>query len=257
MIDMHSHILPMVDDGSRSVKETFNMLKEAHKNGFTAIVCTPHYFQGYYESEKAQNQLLVDTLNKNIKDNWNDFNLYLGNEVFLTNEFADLFKAHKATSMNQSKYVLFEFSLNDRPMSLIELIEEIIDCGFTPILAHPERYSFVKENPDILNSIISEGVLLQCNYGSIIGQYGEKSRLIMKKLLKYDMVSFLGTDCHRQDTIYSKINECTKEINKIIDPDKFKEITETNPTKVINNENIEFKQPHEFKFTFSEKIIVG
>ncbi len=257
MIDVHSHVLPMIDDGSRSIEETVNILKEAHKNGFNGIICTPHYLPGSYESVKESNQIIVDSLNTELSKSWYNFKLYLGNEIFLTNEFADIMQTKKATSMNDSRYVLFELSLNDKPMNVLELIDQIIDYGFVPIMAHPERYSFAKDNPDILNSIISEGVLFQCNYGSLIGQYGRHAKILVEKLLKYDMVSFMGTDCHRQDTIYSKIDECISAMYKIIDAKKFKEITEENPMKLIKNEQLQFKSPHGFSFTFLEKRIMS
>ena len=254
MIDVHSHVLPNIDDGSRSVEETANMLKEAHKNGFSGIICTPHYFEGYYEVQKNQVKAIIDALNRNIEKQWHNFKLYQGNEIFLTNHFAEQIKKDRSSPMVNSGYILFEFPINDKPINIVGLVNQITDYGFIPIFAHPERYRYIQDDLSIINTLMENGVLLQCNYGSIIGQYGRKAEIIIKKLLQNDMVSFLGTDAHRQSTIYSRIRECTNEIYKIIKGEQFKEITETNPLKIINNEEIKPKEPRDLKLTFSEKI---
>lgn len=257
MIDIHSHILPIIDDGSRSVDETFMMLKEAHRNGFNGIICTPHYYEGFYENKKLENQKIVDSLNNVIKRDWSNFNLYLGNEVYLTHNFKEFVENGKASTLNNSNYVLFEFSINDKPLNITDLVDQITDCKLIPILAHPERYRWIQSDPMIVYSLLESGVLFQCNYGSIIGQYGRKSQVLMKKFLENDMVSFLGTDAHRQNTIYSKIQECTDEIQKIINIDKFKQITEINPARILENKMIEKCNPTQMEFTFTEKRIMA
>lgn len=256
MIDIHSHVIPTVDDGSRSVDETFKMIKEAHRAGFNGIICTSHYFEGYYEAKACQRQEYVDAFNKEIHKEWHNFKLYLGNEIYLTNKFADLINQGKAVPLANSKYVLFEFSLNVKPLDAIELVDQIFDQGFIPILAHPERYKFLQRDQDLLYEFAEEGVLLQCNYGSLIGQYGRKAELLARKLLENDMVTFMGTDAHRQDTIYTKILECTNVMHNLIDGQKFKQITETNPKKIIDNQDIVPPTVRRLDFTYSERKLL-
>ena len=173
MIDFHTHILPNIDDGSRSIDETFNLIKEAKEAGFEGIVLTSHYIEKYYETNVPERimQLLIDG---------------------------------KASTINNSCYVLFEMPLNVEPMNLYDVIYSLQEHKLIPILAHPERYTFVQKEPELITDLIEKGVLMQANYASILGYYGEKAQYIVRKFFEHNMIHFLGSDVHRQNTIYKK-----------------------------------------------------
>ena len=215
MIDIHTHILPNIDDGSKSIEETFNLIKEA----------------------------------KNI-----DIKLYLGNEIYMSENIIKLLEEGKATTMNNTSYVLFEMPLNAEPLNLYDIIYEMQQYKIVPILAHPERYSFVQQDPELIYDLIQKGVLMQANYGSIIGQYGEKAQVIVKKFFENNMIHMLGSDVHRQNTIYPKIPEILMEINELIGEEKLKELTTINPRLVLQNKRIDIEEPHKIELSFKEKL---
>ena len=256
MIDMHSHILPSIDDGATSVDEAFKLIDEAKIAGFEAIVLTSHYIEGYYEADIANRE----TLSKSIEDNLNvkaiDVDLYLGNEIYISENIVNLLAEGKASTINNTNYVLFELPLNQEPMFLYNVIYEMMQNKLVPILAHPERYSFVQQKPELIYDLIQRGVLMQANYGSIIGLYGEKAQIIVKKLLQNNMIHFLGSDVHRQNTIYPKIPSILSELNKLISEDKIDELTTINPKLVLQNKRIDVDEPREFSFNFREKLIM-
>lgn len=235
MIDFHSHILPGIDDGSRSIEQTIRMLKEAKEAGFTKIISTSHYMEGYYESDETERIELLNEVQKNISG----IELYLGNEIYITNNMIDLIQNKQASTINNSKYVLFEFPLSAKSMNDKEVVYRLIENGFVPVIAHPERYSYVQDNPEYIEELAEMGALFQANYGSIIGMYGKKAEKTLKKLLKNDLIRFFGTDSHRIDQVYTKMPKILKKLHKVLSDEEIEEFTVINPQKVLNNEDIE------------------
>ncbi len=257
MIDFHTHILPNVDDGSKSVEETFNLLKEAESVGFDSIISTSHYIENYYESPVEERQEWINALSMALKKENINVNLYLGNEVYFSENIIKLLNENKIAKINNSKYMLFEFAMNVKPINVYDVIYELLQNKIIPILAHPERYRFVHQDPSIIYDLIDNGVLMQVNYTSIIGWYGQKAEILAKKFLESNMISFLGSDVHRPNTIYPKIPEAIERIGEIIGKDKLFELTTLNPNRVLQNEEIELPEPKEFKYSFKEKLIMN
>lgn len=256
MIDFHSHILPNVDDGSKSVEETFELLEEAKNAGFEGVISTSHYMEEYYEVNVAERKVWINALAENLYKKNIDLKLYLGNEIYFTENLINLLETGKATSINNSNYVLFEFPLNSKPMNMYDIIYDMLEYKIIPVLAHPERYSFVQKEPELIYDLIQKGVLMQANYGSILGQYGKNAQMIVRKFYENNMIHFLGSDVHRPNTIYKRIPEAIVEISEIIGEEKVRELTTINPKLVLQNKRIDIEEPIEFKLTFKEKFLM-
>ena len=235
MIDFHSHIIPKIDDGSSSVEETVKMMEEAKKVGFTKVIATSHYIEEYYEYSDEERTEFLEDLQSHIKD----IEIYLGSEIYITPNIVELVKNKQASTMNNSKYVLFELPMNSRTVSTKETIYTLMSNGFIPIIAHPERYSYVQERPEYIEELVEMGALFQANYGSILGMYGKKAEKTVKRLLKDGLIHFLGSDVHMSNQIYPKIPKAIKKIKKIIGQDEFEELAIYNPQKVLDNQEIE------------------
>ena len=205
MIDFHTHIIPNIDDGSRSVEETFNLIKEAKEAGFEGIILTSHYIENYYETDAPERDVWVKAISDSLKAKGIETNLYIGNEIYISENIMDLLINRKASTINNTSYVLFEMPLNAEPMNLYDVIYSLQENKLIPVLAHPERYSFIQKEPELVYDLIQKGVLMQANYGSILGQYGEKTEIIVRKFLENNMIHFLGSDVHRQNSIYKRI----------------------------------------------------
>ena len=256
MIDFHTHIIPNIDDGSRSIEETFNLIKEAKETGFEGIVLTSHYIENYYETDVPERDVWVKAISDNLKNKGIEANLYLANEIYMSENMMKLLIDGKASTINNSSYVLFEMPLNAEPMNLYDVIYSLQENKLVPVLAHPERYSFIQKEPELVYDLIQKGVLMQANYGSILGQYGEKAELIVRKFLEKNMIHFLGSDVHRQDTIYKKIPQAIDKIRAIVGDDKLEELTTENPKLALNNKRIEIHEPGEVELTLKEKLII-
>lgn len=256
MIDFHTHILPNIDDGSRNIDETCNLINEAKSAGFETIVSTSHYMEDYYETDTPEREVWVNVVKENLKQKDVDIKLYLGNEIYMSENLIKLLEEGKASTINNTSYVLFEMPLNVEPENLYDIIYDMLQCKLVPILAHPERYSFVQKEPELIYDLIQKGVLMQSNYGSVIGQYGEKAEIIVRKLLESNMVHFLGTDVHRQNTVYPRIPEILEEISEIVGEEKLRELTTTNPELALNNKKIDIDEPHNVDLTLKEKLLI-
>ena len=257
MIDIHTHILPNIDDGSRSIEETFNLIREAQNVGFEAIVSTSHYMEGYYETNAPEREVWVNAIYENLQAKNINMQLYLGNEIYFSENIINLLEDGKASTINDTSYVLFEMPLNAEPMNLYDIIYQMQQYKIVPILAHPERYSFVQKEPELVYDLIQKGVLMQANFGSIIGQYGNKAQRTVKRFYESDMIHLLGSDVHRQNTIYPKIPQILSELNELIGEERLKELTTINPRLVLQNKRIDIREPHTIELTWKEKFMIA
>ena len=257
MIDFHTHILPNIDDGSRSIDETFNLIKEAKEVGFDGIILTSHYIENFYETDVPERDVWVKAISENLGAKGIDTDLYLANEIYISENMMGLLEQQKASTINNSCYVLFELPLNEEPLNLYDVIYSLQENKLIPILAHPERYSYVQKEPELVYDLIEKGCLMQSNYGSIIGQYGVKAEFIVRKFFENNMIHFLGSDVHRQNSIYPKIPFALEKIREIVGEQKLEELTTINPKLVLANKKIDIDEPEEFSLSFKEKIMMA
>lgn len=245
MLDMHCHIVPYTDDGALDTYFSIEMGKRAQEIGYTGIIATSHYI--IHDSELVNKEYVnnIEKLNELFRLENIDVKVYEGNEVFFTNNLINLVKEKKVCTLANSRYVLVELPLfnNIVPMNVYEEFNKLQDEGYIPILAHPERYDFVTKDINNLLPLIESGVLIQSNIGSISGKYGKNAKKNLKKMLKRNMVHFLGTDSHNT-TVYDIYEKCIKSIKKIIkNEDTFNKIIIENPNKVLSNEKIDIWYP--------------
>ena len=239
MIDFHSHIIPNIDDGSTSMKDTINMINEALQAGFTEIISTSHYIQKYYDLDCFEREKILDIIKKKVSEKKEiNIKLYLGSEIYFTPEIIELIKNKKASTINNTRYLLFELPMNTKPLFVKEMVYELMQNGYIPIIAHPERYSYVQENIRYIEELAGMGVLFQSNYGSIIGMYGNSAKKTLKKLLKNNLISFLGSDVHGTGQIYPKIPKALKKLRKILSIEELEKLTTLNAQKVLKDEDL-------------------
>ncbi len=240
MIDIHSHIIPNVDDGARSVEETFNILKEAQEAGFTDVILTSHFLLNYYETNAQELIFWKEKLQEVLKKQGTKINLHSGMEIYITNQMEELLENKKILTVANSGYMLIELPLATNVKYFDYVVYYLEAKGIKPIIAHPERYKCVQKDPDIVEEYIEKGCLIQCNYGSIVNLYGREAEKTIKTLLKKNQVHFLGSDVHRENGTYLIILDAIKKIRKIIGENKINELTTINPKKILQNEEWQY-----------------
>ena len=238
MRDLHCHLLYGIDDGSSTIEESLKLLKEMEKAGTTDLMLTPHYVEdSKYDCNNSDKKTIFEELQKRAKEENIHINMYYGNEVFFTSHFIRYLKEKKIRTLNNTKYLLFEFPISNAYSNALEILQRLTMNGCVPILAHPERYPAFQKNPEALLEYLNAGVLLQGNFTSLFGKYGKRAEKTLKFLLKHKMISFLGSDCHHdvnysEDKLRKLIKKCTK------DEEYIEDILNNNFMKVINDQDI-------------------
>ena len=235
MIDIHSHILPSIDDGAKNANETFDMLKEAKANGITDIISTSHYIKDKYELNKKNRKIIIDSINEKLAEKQINIKIHLGAEILIYPEMVKDLLNNEIPTLAESQYILFEIPFIGHVIYFDNIIEELLKNKYKPIIAHPERYEIVKENPEIINKWIEKGIYLQGNISSISGDYGKETKKILKKLLKENKYTFLATDAHHRFTRYQELDRDLNLIKKEIGTEELEKLILYNPMQIINS----------------------
>lgn len=239
MIDIHSHIIPNIDDGSKDINMSLAMLKRACESGTSKIVATPHFFRGYWVENKKVVKEKVDELNKLAKDNNLNIEIYAGQEVFFTDHILEDFNNGEIGTINGSRYMLIEFPM-DRInfQKAIDGVYELKIRGIIPIIAHPERYVDFINNPEKINQFIEEGYLFQLNGGSITGMFGKEVKKTAEIFLEHNIYSFLGSDAHSDGNRNTSLEKACETLNKL--SRGLSKRFEQNALALLNDEKLTF-----------------
>lgn len=201
MIDIHTHILMDVDDGSKSLEQSLEMIKMEIKSGVSNILLTPHFVVNDFIDERVKKiYKQFDILKEQVKDL--SVSLFLGAELMYSNLLLAKLKDKKVITLNNSNCILLEFPLLDRGYAIINILSEIQHFGYKIILAHPERYTYL--SLDDLDAIHRMGVKIQVNTSSILKLFGKEVYKRVNYLLESNLVDFIASDCH--DLKYRKPN---------------------------------------------------
>ena len=194
--DMHSHLIPGIDDGSDSVEESIIMIKGLLELGFDKFVCTPHIMSDFFKNNKKTISIAFQELLKALEQEKINIQLEFAAEYYLDEGFIQKLETKEILTFGDN-YLLFETSYMNKPGNLREVIFEMLTGGYKPILAHPERYTYMFDDFSKYEELYNTGVLFQINMNSLTGYYSKASKKIAEKLIDNNMVDFLGSDCHK------------------------------------------------------------
>ena len=198
MIDIHAHILPGVDDGSQSLETSLEMARLSVQSGVSAVVATPHCNIPDDECIKDAETMrrAVADFRRELQKNDIRLQIYEGMEIFATEDMVDRFYARELTTLNGSVYPLVEFPFAFFAGEATGMLRSLISIGLRPIVAHPERYEYVQEDPALLHIWFSMGCYLQVNRGSLTGRFGEQIEELSLSMLERGFISFIASDAH-------------------------------------------------------------
>ncbi len=216
MIDIHTHVLPGVDDGSPDLETSIKLIESEMEQGVTDIFVTPHYYRlrGFMcsanETKEIFNDLVEETKKRGMK-----VNLFLGNEIYYDKSTTKNLEQKIVNTMEDSRYVLVEFSLGDELEDIPEAINNLTAKGYIPIIAHPERYPYMMKL-EAYRFLRRMGAMIQINSGSIVGYYGRKIKKFVKKLIEENLVDFVASDIHdfRHGYIKDAYTSVTRDFSK-------------------------------------------
>lgn len=195
MIDIHTHILPYIDDGSKTMDASLSMLKKEEELGVTDIFLTPHYMKSRnYLSPAKDNLAVYEQLVEEAKNAGIHIRLHLGNEIYYRLESVSDLRNKTVLPLGNTKKVLLEFHPTQEDEDIAEAIHNMKALGYVPIIAHIERYEYLKMTDYPL--IRKMGALIQVNAGSLLGVLGDKAKKLALKLIKMNLVDFIASDIH-------------------------------------------------------------
>ena len=202
IFDLHSHILPYTDDGSRDMEEALEMARIAADSGVRVMVATPHANQrGWYENYATGRMKEIFRLLKDkIQDSRISLTLLPGMEIFASSDIVELIRRGRLCPMAGTSFFLIEFPFDCPQRQMEYLLEEMLEEGCVPLIAHPERYYCVQNDPMLLKDFKSMGCLIQLNKGSVFGRFGPRSGETAKRMLDGKLADVIGSDAHRADS---------------------------------------------------------
>lgn len=196
-VDMHSHLIPGIDDGSQSDEQSLEMIKRLDELGFKKLITTPHIMSGGYDNNTLIIREGKDKLKKYLSNYSLNIEIDCSSEYYLDGHFEHLIKQNDLMPFGNN-YILFELSYMFRPSNMENVIFELSLEGYRPILAHPERYNFLADKSlKEYRKIKEQGALLQLNLFSLVGGYGPRAKAIAEDLIKEGLVDFVGSDLHK------------------------------------------------------------
>jgi protein-tyrosine phosphatase len=196
LVDMHSHLLPGLDDGSESIEESITLIKNFADLGFKKLITTPHIMGDHYKNNKEGISSKLKELQKRAEKENINIQLEAAAEYYLDEFFLSLLNHPSELLTFGKNYILFETSYINEPTHLYEAIFLMQAQGLKPVLAHPERYTYLYSDFNRYKEIYEKGVLFQLNTNSLCGYYSKSAKNIAMKLIKNKMVDFIGSDCH-------------------------------------------------------------
>ena len=213
-IDIHSHILPQMDDGSQSMEQSLEMLRIAESEGITEIFATPHYKSGRLRADSREVSKALQRLQKAAVEEGLEIQLYPGTEIYYRSELEDKLDNGELHTMNGSNYVLVEFSPLEDYSYIRNAMDDILSMGYQPILAHVERYQCMLKDKKRVSELRDMGCGIQANAGSITGDFGFTAKHFLWKLLKEELIDYIGTDAHNADKRKPTMQKCADMLYK-------------------------------------------
>lgn len=199
-VDIHSHILFGIDDGAKTIQESNFLMQSMVDMGFTKCITTPHTIEHVWDNTKEailEKHREVSNLSPDLSKK---VNLQVASEYMMNDSFVKLFQSEPLLTL-KSNYVLVEMSYLNPPIQLYDILFKLQLAGYTPVLAHPERYAFFHNNLSEYKKLKKAGCLFQLNLLSTMGYYGPDVTAAAEKLLKKGMIDFTGSDAHHQNHI--------------------------------------------------------
>ena len=248
MIDIHAHILPKLDDGARDLSSALRMAELAVQSGVTAMVATPHSnmpmrFRNYWGDSLRRS---IEEFRECLQEEGIPLEIYPGMEIFGTEETARLLQDGKLMTIAGSRYPLVEFPFVDYEHSATEILEEICACGYRPVVAHPERYEYVQENPEWINIWVELGCLLQINKGSLLGYFGDRPEALAHSLVDRGFACVVASDAHSHTRRTPWMTDIWELLSEEYSADTAQLLLQKNPERLVNDKTIDGMKPEWF-----------
>lgn len=231
--DVHCHLLPGVDDGAESMEESMRMLRMEYADGVRHIIATPHYRRGMFEASDGRIKAQYEAVCREAGNQLPGLEIYLGCEFYANMDMTETLNSCSRPVMGEKRAVLAEFSGNVSEEFIRERTAALRSSGFTPVLAHAERYACLRENISLVRELSKMGAYIQVNAGSILGEHGRKCKKFCSRLRKEDLIHLIGSDAHGDQIRPPRIGDCAAYLQKKCGSGYVNQIFCVNPGKIF------------------------
>jgi len=237
MFDLHSHLLPGIDDGAPDVAVSLDMARAYVDQGVLCVACTPHILPGLYHNTGPQIRKAVAALQQRLDDEGIALHLTTGADNHIVPGFAQGLQSGHLLSLADTPYVLVEPPHHVAPARLEELFFDILLAGYVPILTHPERLSWIESKYDVMERLSLRGVWMQVTAGSLTGRFGRRPRYWGERMLAEGRVHILATDAHNCSARPPELLKGREAAAKLVGETEAHHLVVTRPLGVLKNQN--------------------
>ncbi len=242
MIDLHSHILPGLDDGARELEETLHMAHLAVQSGVTDMVVTPHCMHGGAPEMKSS----LTMVRQALKETGIPLRLHAGMEIFGTPNTLRLLQEGELVTLNHSVYPLIEFDFVASGERETRILEKLLQAGYVPLVAHPERYEYIQADPGLINRWTQMGCLLQINKGSLLGRFGMQIQELAMAMVDRGFATVVASDAHSAQVRTPWMYDVWELLGRHFSPIASQMLLRDNPWRILNNKPIPSVTPEWF-----------
>lgn len=247
MIDIHSHILPGLDDGAEDLADSLALAKRYAAHGYTHVIATPHYVHGSdWAPTPAQVTAAVKSLQEALGKDGVHIQVRAGMEVSLVLEIPALLARERILLLAGSPYLLVEFPFQRLPVGWDEILFQVTAKGYRVLLAHPERCAHLAEDPALLEEIVQRGVYLEANWASFVGVYGAEVEKTVCGMVRAGYIHCLATDSHgAASRQMRRLRDAVLRVKELIGSQNVRLLAKENPRRLLRGEPLEAMLPIE------------
>ena len=231
--DLHCHILFGVDDGAQTPEDSITMLQLEYDCGVRTVYLTPHCRRNMFDCPPEQLREHFLQLKKLAAARFPDLELRLGCELYANMDLLQQLREERCLTMDGTGFVLLEFPLYAQKKYMIERCQALLHGGYSPIIAHAERYRAIRRDPDLLQTLADMGVYIQMNAGSILGKEGLLWKWFCKKAMERGLLHFVGSDAHDTDQRKPDLQKCALYLEKTMGAAYRDQIMILNPQEIL------------------------
>ena len=243
MIDIHSHILPGIDDGAVDMEMSIEMAKIAVADGTRILACTPHFMPGVYDTSIGKLNCALAELNEKLSELQIPLRLVEGGDIHIAPDLESQLIDQNVPTLAKSRYFLFEPPHHVAPPNLIKYCQRILDSGYIPILTHPERFTWIENHYELVCELDEIGVPLQLTAKSVTGEFGRRPKYWSDRMLEEGRVDFIASDAHNITSRPPGLSKAYAYVEKLLNKEIADKMVLKNPTHVIKNQPLIAKPP--------------
>lgn len=240
MIDIHTHILPGLDDGAKDMTETLNIVRQLSDSGFKTLIATPHVLEGRGFLSVAEILAVTEEVRERVREAGIPVEILPGAENYIFPDMAKWVREGRLLTLgNLGKYFLVELPMHEIPHYTDQVFFELQVQGLIPVLAHPERYRGLFEEPERLIDWATKGILFQLDLRSLSGHYGPQPKQLGERMLHSDLIHLVGSDAHRVSRSDASYIEALRNVEELVGERRFEELALINPETILDGKPLE------------------